>query len=629
MDYPRRLPIGAEVLRDGTTSFRVWAPAAKQVELVLENCAGAHSIALEPEGGGYHSLRTEAAGAGTLYRYRLDAGEKYPDPASRYQPEGPHGPSMVIDPSGFHWSDAGWNGPDLERPVIYELHFGTFTLEGSYAAAQEKLSLLADVGIDLIELMPVADFSGRFGWGYDNVNLFAPSRLYGMPADLRRFINRAHQLGIAVILDVVYNHLGPDGNFLREFAPEYFSATHKTEWGEALNFYGPGSAPVREFVLSNAALWIEEFHLDGLRIDATQSLFDHGPRHIIGEVVEQVRRSANGRRTYVIGENEPQKRQMLDAIEAGGCGLDAVWSDDFHHSTRVAGTGRTDAYYHDYRGTAQELISVVRWGFLFMGQYYEWQNQRRGTPVFDLTPGRFINFLQNHDQIANSLDGRRLHALVSPGKLRALTTLLLLAPETPMLFQGQEFSASAPFLYFADHRQEIAAAVSEGRQQFLAQFQSMSLEQLRDTMPAVDSLETFQRCKIDWEERAENGQVLDLHRDLIRLSREDPVLRLRNRDQMFGAVLSDRCLALRWLGGGVNDRLLVLNIGPDLEYSPSPEPLLAAPFGHEWSLLWSTEQLRYGGLGEPPLETPDGWRIPADSAWLLGPYLASARPQHD
>jgi len=629
MEIRRRLPIGAEILRDGTASFRVWAPDAERVELVLENCAGAHAIALEPEPGGYHSLVTDAAGAGTLYRFRLDGGDKYPDPASRYQPEGPHGPSMLIDATGFEWSDAEWRGPDLERPVIYELHFGTFTPEGTYAAAQEKLPLLADVGIDVIELMPVADFPGRFGWGYDNVNLFAPSRLYGMPADLRRFINRAHQLGIAVILDVVYNHLGPDGNYLREFATDYFSPTHVTEWGEALNFYGSGSAPVREFVLSNARLWIEEFHLDGLRIDATQALFDHGPKHIIAKIVEQVRDSANGRRTYVIGENEPQKHFMLEPSEAGGCGLDAVWSDDFHHSTRVAATGRTEAYYSDYRGTAQELISVIRWGFLYMGQYYIWQNQRRGTPVFDLTAERFINFLQNHDQIANSLDGRRLHQLVSAGRMRALTALLLLAPETAMLFQGQEFAASAPFVYFADHSTRIAEQVSEGRREFLAQFQSMPLTHLRTAMPEVNSPAAFNGCKLDWSERAANEQVVNLHRDLIRLSREDPTLQQRDRERMYGAVLNESCFVLRWLVNGPEDRLVIVNVGPDLDYSPAPEPLLAAPLGHEWSLLWSTEQPQYGGLGEPQLETPDGWRIPADSVWLLGPHLASARPNHD
>ena len=461
------MPIGAEPLDDGGVEFRVWAPKREDVEVVIEGGPGAGTIVtLEPESesAGYFSAIVPAAADGTLYRFRLDGTDIVPDVAARFQPEGPHGPSRVVDPRGREWSDHDWSGADLSRPVMYEMHVGTFTPEGTWRAAAHKLPLLADLGVSIIEIMPVADFPGRFGWGYDGVCLFAPSRLYGEPADLVAFVDRAHALGIGVILDVVYNHFGPDGCYHAAYADSYFSTKHITEWGAALNFDGPDSGPVREFVIANAAHWIREYHFDGLRIDATQSIFDDSNPHILTEVATAARAAGGDRKLFIAAENEPQLAQLVRTVEEGGYGLDALWNDDFHHSARVAATGRTEAYFSDYRGTPQELISALRWGYLYQGQFYEWQEQRRGRAALDLQPRHFIHYLQNHDQVANSGTGQRLNQICAPAQLRALTAVLLLGGATPMLFQGQEFAATTPFLYFADHNAELARLVQCGPQ---------------------------------------------------------------------------------------------------------------------------------------------------------------------
>jgi maltooligosyltrehalose trehalohydrolase len=462
----RRLPVGAEVQEAGGVHFRVWAPASPRVAVVCaqsETLENATELALAQEPGGYWSGFIAEARAGDHYRYRLATGD-FPDTASRFQPRGPHGTSRIVDPGAFAWTDQAWRGVSREGQVLYEMHIGTFTREGTWAAAMAQLPHLADLGVTLLEVMPVADFPGRYGWGYDGVNLFAPTRLYGEPDDFRRFVDRAHALGLGVILDVVYNHLGPDGNYLREFAPHYFSTRYRNEWGDALNFDDEFSGPVRELFIANAAYWIDEFHCDGLRLDATQQIFDSSPQHLLAAIAERAREAAGGRGIYLVNENEPQHALLVRPIEQGGYGLDAIWNDDFHHTAIVAMTGRNEAYYTDYHGSPQEFISAAKWGFLFQGQRYKWQKARRGTPSLDLAPSNFVNFLQNHDQIANSLWGRRVHTLTSAARVRALTALLLLGPNTPMLFQGQEFAASAPFLYFADHTPELAAAVGKGRE---------------------------------------------------------------------------------------------------------------------------------------------------------------------
>jgi maltooligosyltrehalose trehalohydrolase len=617
----RRRPVGAELIAPGRTHFRVWAPPRQRVELVIE---GGESVELAREGEGYHSGEA-AVGAGALYRFRLDGEEMlYPDPASRFQPDGPHGPSEVIDPDTFAWTDADWKGVTPRGRVIYEMHIGTFTPEGTWSAAIERLPRLAELGVNVLEVMPVADFPGRFGWGYDGVDLFAPTRLYGRPNDFRAFVDRAHALGLAVILDVVYNHLGPDGDYLKAFTPAYFSAKHSTEWGEALNFDGPDSGPVREFFISNATYWIDEYHLDGLRLDATQSIFDDGPEHILVALGQAARRAAGARGILLVGENEPQNASLLRPVSEAGGGLDMLWNDDFHHSARVALTGRAEAYYSDTRGRPQELISAVKSGFLFQGQYYTWQKRARGTPALDLPPWNFVLYTDNHDQVANSFSALRVHALTSPGRWRAMTALLLLAPGTPMLFQGQEFASSSRFYYFADHKPDLAGRIEQGRLEFLRQFKSLDRADATEQIPSPHAIETFQRCKIDHSEVEKNSWAEELHRDLLRLRRDDPTFSRQEARCVDGAVLGPEAFVLRFFGHTpALDRLLLVNLGADLDRGPMPEPLLAPPAGHRWDVGWSSEDVKYNAAGTPALYLDEAWLFPGQAALVMVPVKRS------
>ena len=617
----RRLPVGAETLGDEGTHFRVWAPLAHAVDVVEE---GGQRITapLQAEGNGYFSAQVVRAKAGMRYRLRLDGGDAYPDPASRFQPEGPHGPSEVVDPASFRWTDAGWQGLAPQRQVLYEMHVGTFTREGTYAAAEAHLPALKELGITCIELMPVNEFSGPFGWGYDGVNLFAPTRLYGNPDELRRFVDRAHAAGLGVILDVVYNHFGPSGNYLSKFSATYTTPRYKNEWGEAINFDGEGSGPVREFFVANAGYWVDEFHFDGLRLDATQCMFDAGPRHVLQEIAQRAREAARKRRVLLVAESEPQEARIVRPAAEGGWGLDAMWNDDLHHALTAAATGYSEAYYSETRGTPQELLSGLKWGFLYQGQYYAWQKQRRGTPALDLPSRAFVNFLQNHDQVANSARGQRVHHLCAPGRMRALTALVLLGPGTPMLFQGQEFAASAPFLYFARHEDEaLDAQVRQGRHDFLGQFPHIASAMGRSLLADPCDPATFEACKLDHGERERPGhaETWRLHRDLLRLRREDRVFAAQDGSRMHGAVLGPEALALRFLGDGGDDRLVIVNLGASLLLLPMPEPLLAPPEGMRWRLAWHSEHADYGGNGMAEIDTETSWRLPPHALAVLRP----------
>ena len=622
----RRLPIGAEVQPGGGVHFRVWAPRRKRVDVVLEpgpDASGdvtAEAIALDADRDGYFAAHVPQAHAGSWYRYRLD-GEPmlYPDPVSRLQPEGVHGPSEVVDPSQYEWQDKSWRGVRLEGQVLYEMHLGTYTGDGTWAAAARELPELAAAGITLVEVMPVAEFPGRFGWGYDGVDLFAPTRLYGTPDDFRRFVDEAHRVGLGVILDVVYNHFGPSGNYVRAFSEDYMHTERANEWGESINFDGKNSGPVREFFIANAGYWIDEFHLDGLRLDATQAIHDSSSPHILAEISRRVREAAGGRDTLIFSENERQESVQIRSGECGGYGLDAAWNDDFHHSALVALTGHNEFYYADYRGTPQELISAVKWGYLFQGQRCLVQRLLRGSPGLDVPAAKFVTFLENHDQVANSAEGLRCHQDTSPGRHRAMTTLLLLAPGTPMLFQGQEFSASTPFLFFADHEPQLAEAVRKGRFEFLSKFDRVASEEMRTYLADPESIGTFERSKLDLSERERNKAAYDLHRDLITLRREDAVICSQRGDRVHGAVLGAEAFLLRYLTDDGDDRLLLVNLGPDLAWNPAPEPLLAPPAGMRWEIRFSSEHPKYGGLGTPRLESDDNWRFPAHAAVLLGP----------
>ena len=607
----RRLAVGAEP--DGAgTSFRVWAPDRRAVSACIEGVGEHH---LSREEGGYFSGHFRGIAAGMRYWIRLDEDETlYPDPASRFQPDGPHGASEIVDGSAFAWTDAGWPGLTLKGQVVYEMHSGTFTPEGTWTSAAEKLPLLRDVGITCIEMMPIAEFPGRFGWGYDGVNLFAPSHLYGRPDDLRRFVASAHALGMGVILDVVYNHFGPDGCYLRSYAESYFTPAYENEWGDAINFHGEDAGGARDLVIANARYWTEEFHFDGLRLDATQSINDLPETHILREVAQAARDGARCRSIIVVAENERQEARLARGIESGGYGLDALWNDDFHHSAAVAMTGHNPAYYSDHRGTPQEFVSAAKYGFLFQGQRYAWQGQPRGTPALDLEPPQFVLFLENHDQVANSGWGRRIHQCTSPGRMRAFTALMLLLPGTPMLFQGQEFGSSRPFRYFADHEGELGKSVERGRKEFLAQF-----PHLADApgLAAPGDPAAFEACKLDWTELERNRDIVALHRDLIAMRRTDPVFAAQVPRALDGAEIGEQAFLLRFFGARCDDRILLVNYGRDLNLESLAEPLIAPPVDRRWQLIWSSEDPRYGGSGIAPFDAEDGLFIPGDAALVL------------
>src|SRR5437667_7050139 len=563
----RRYPIGAELIGANETHFRIWAPKATRVDIVLE--ASAEKTAprtfhpLEREDGGYFSGSVEAHGD-DCYRFRVDDAEHFhPDPVSRFQPDGPHGSSCIVDPRKFNWSDAKWPGKQLKGQIIYEMHVGTFTKEGTWRAAAEQLTELARIGITVIEVMPIADFPGNFGWGYDGVDFFAPTHLYGTPDDLRAFVNHAHSLGLGVILDVVYNHFGPDGNYLGVYSDDYLTREKENDWGDSINFDGPNSGPVREFFITNGRYWIEEFHFDGFRFDATQRIFDKSDEYIIGAVGRAARKAAGKRSIILVAENERQETKLIQPRSQGGDDLDGLLNDDFHHSAVVALTGLREAYYTDYLGSPQEFISAAKYGYLFQGQPYSWQEAPRGTPTFGAPPEAFVAFIENHDQVSNTAAGERLRFQTSPGRYRAITALLLLGPWTPLLFQGQEFGASTPFIFFTDVGDgPMREAIRKGRFAFLAQFPSLATEEVQKRLPVPSDPTVFVRSKLDFSERQKNQELTDLHVDLIRLRRNDSRFREQRPGGVDGAVLGPASFVLRYFSeGNADDRLLVVNFG--------------------------------------------------------------------
>jgi maltooligosyltrehalose trehalohydrolase len=605
------------VVTDGTARFRVWAPEAHRVAVVFED-GDCPPLELARDSSGYFSGST--ATSARRYRYRLDDDAPRPDPCSRYQPEGVHGPSLLVDPDAFEWSDAAWRGIELHGQVIYEMHIGTFTPEGTFDAAARKLDYLRDLGVTVLEIMPVPECPGRWNWGYDGVQLYAPYHVYGDHEAFKRFVDRAHALDLAVILDVVYNHVGPDGNYLPCFSPHYFSRRHRTDWGVPFNFDDEHSAGVREFIIGNACYWIREFHLDGFRLDATQAIFDASPMHVVAELTQRARATAQPRRIIVVAENEPQCSEHLLPVNAGGFGIDAMWNDDFHHSARVALTGCRDGYFHDYTGRAQELLSCIRRGFLDQGQWYGWQKHARGSPLRDRNASACIIFLQNHDQVGNTATGVRVQSQSSPGRYRALLSLTLLAPQTPLLFMGQEFGASTTFSFFADHTDGLSRQVHAGRREFLQQFQTYAEATLQASIPDPSAERTFLDSRLDWSECERNGALLHLHRDLLRLRAGDPVISRQRSEAIDGATLSEHCLVLRWFDDEHGDRLLIVNLDRELPAGPIAEPLLAPPAGSGWQVHWNSEAPRYGGLGwfEPVADHGRGpWRIQAQCAVLL------------
>jgi maltooligosyltrehalose trehalohydrolase len=589
---PWTLERGARVLPDGSVRFETWAPNARAAAVrVVEDprAGGAPGEAdhpLEPLGGGVFGGVVPAARAGADYRFVLD-GRPLPDPVSRHQPAGVHGPSRVVDPLAFGWSDAGWRGREAADLVICEIHVGTFTPEGTFDAAAAALPRLAELGITAVELMPVAQFPGARNWGYDGVFPYAAQDTYGGPGALRRLVDAAHAAGLAVLLDVVYNHLGPEGNVLEAYGP-YFTDRYRTPWGRAVNYDDAGSDEVRRYVLDNARHWIVEHHVDGLRLDAVHAIFDFGARHVLAELADELHAlgGALGRRVLVIAESDLNDPRLVRPPERGGHGLDAQWSDDFHHAVHAALTGERTGYYEDFGGV-EPVARALAERFVYAGRRSAHRRRRHGAPAGDVPADRFVVAVQNHDQVGNRARGERLSCLVDPDRQRLAAALLLLSPYVPLLFQGEEYGETNPFLYFTSHGDPaLVQAVREGRRREFASFA------WRGDVPDPQSEETFARSRIDPSraERPPHAGLLALHRELLRRRREEPALR---PGAAAVAVLHDaraRWAALR-LGHAAGDLLAVFNLGEGEVLARAP----GAPCA--WGLVLSTDDAAWGGPG--------------------------------
>jgi maltooligosyltrehalose trehalohydrolase len=514
------MPFGAELTGDARVRFRLWAPAAHKVELMLSE----GTAQMSTQGDGWFELITNKARAGSRYRYRIDGKLEVPDPASRSNPEDVHGLSEVIDPTEFEWHDDEWRGRPWHEAVIYELHVGTFTPEGTFAGVEQKLDHLVELGVTAIELMPIADFPGKRGWGYDGVLEFAPESAYGRPEELKSLVAAAHRRGIAVMLDVVYNHFGPEGNYLHAYAPQFFTERHHTPWGAAINFDSPGSRTVRDFYVHNTLYWLEEYHLDGLRFDAVHAIVDDSEPNILTEIARAVRTGpGRERQIFLVLETGATQARFLGPPGAPDT-FDGQWNDDVHHCLHTLLTGETDGYYEDYvENPYAMLCRCMAEGFGYQGQVSAHLGRARGEPSAWLPPTAFVNFLQNHDQIGNRAFGERIGAIArSPEALRAAYAVLLLAPSPPMLFMGEEWAASQPFPYFCDFEPELGARVREGRNREFSRFEKFSD---KGALPDPCAPETFRSAKLDWSvlRQRHHSDILDGFQRLLAIRRQDIV----------------------------------------------------------------------------------------------------------
>ena len=504
------------------TPFRVWAPHAQRVEL---DVAGYRHLMTATEYDWWHAeLALDENHAD--YTFVLDGGEPLPDPRSAWQPRGIHGVSRMVDHKAFSWTDQHWQAAPLSAAIIYELHVGTFTPKGTFVAVMDKLDYLVELGITHIELMPVNEFSGNRGWGYDGADLYAPHHAYGGPDELKRLVDACHRRGLAVILDVVYNHLGPAGNYLARFGP-YFTERYATPWGQAINFDGPDSDEVRRFICDNALMWLRDYHFDGLRLDAVHALIDTSAMHLLEQLACEVTEleAQSGRHLILIAESDLNDPRIVRSQEIGGYGVHAQWSDDFHHALHTVLTGERDGYYADF-GSLGDLAKAIERVFVYDGSYSGFRRRRHGRPPKGILGHSFLGYLQNHDQVGNRAQGERSSHLLSLGRLKIAAALVLSAPFIPMLFQGEEWAASSPFLYFTNHEDaELGRLVTEGRRREFAAFSAHS-----DDVPDPQALDTFERSKLVWDEcsRKPHAEMLDWHRGLIRLR------------QQFGALSDGR-----------------------------------------------------------------------------------------
>ena len=591
--------LGALPVAEGTR-FRVWAPDARGAEVRVEPRVGSPTrVPLVRAADGMLEARVDGVRAGDRYAFFLDGKGPFPDPASRFQPEGVHGPSEVVDPAAFPWSDAGWRGVRLEDLVLYELHVGTFTREGTFAAAAARLPLLRDLGVTAIELMPLGDFPGRRNWGYDSAALFAPARCYGTPDELRGFVDTAHRLGLGVHLDVVYNHFGPAGAYAPVFSRHFLSARHHSPWGQGVNLDGEHACQVRDFFIENALAWIHEYHVDGLRLDATHALADEGCRHFLAELAARVHERAREREILVIAEDDRNLAPLVLPESAGGMGLDAVWADDFHHQMRRLLAGDAEGYFEDFSGTVADVATTIAQGWFYTGQHSRHRGGPRGTDPRAIPPRRFVVCLQNHDQIGNRALGDRLTDAVDLAAYRAASALLLCLPETPLLFMGQEWAARTPFRYFTDHEPELGQAVTEGRRREFRRFSAFVAAEARAGIPDPQALSTFLASRLNWDERGRepHAGIVRLYQALLGWRRREPALRDTRRAGVAVTALDDGALALRREASDGAALLLVVRlVGAGACAVP---PALARAAG-PWSVLASTEEPRFAADPAPP-----------------------------
>ena len=563
------MPFGAECRDDASVRFRLWAPAAQRVDLSLTGKNSSTFFSMRRREQGWFELISDAAGPGTQYRFRIDGALEVPDPASRFQPHDVHGVSEVVDPCALEWRDAGWRGRPWEEAVIYELHVGTFTPAGTFSSACERLDYLVDLGVSALELMPVADFPGKRNWGYDGVFTFAPDSMYGGPNDLKELIQSAHQRGLMVLLDVVYNHFGPEGNYLGAYAPQFFTDRHRTPWGNAINFDGPESRTVRDFFIHNALYWLNEYHLDGLRLDAVNAIIDNSIPNILTELADVVRRSVEAERhVHLILENDFNQARYLERTER--CRpktYTAQWNDDIHHALHMLITGENDGYYADYSSRpAEQLGRCLTEGFAYQGEASPFRNgELRGERSAGLPPSAFVSFLQNHDQVGNRAFGERIATIAEPRAAQAAAEILLLAPSPPLLFMGEEFGSQTPFLFFCDFEKGLAPAVAAGRRNEFARFARFSDPAIRAGIPDPNVAQTFEASRLDWNElfQLPHQNWLGLYRELLQCRRQHIVPHLSRGCAIKAKheVLDGSGLVVQW---EFPDRLilvLIANLG--------------------------------------------------------------------
>jgi malto-oligosyltrehalose trehalohydrolase len=594
MEDQRQARTGPELLAAGGVSFRLWAPACRQVRIAFYESDGSsvsRLVDMHAMADGWHELREPAARVGWRYHFVLPDGLRVPDPGSRFQPEDVHGPSEVVDPRGYRWNDAAWQGLPWYRAVIYELHIGTFTPEGTFEAAIGRLDHLVALGVTALQLMPVADFPGRRNWGYDGVLLYAPDSTYGRPEDLKRLIDTAHGRGLMVLLDVVYNHFGPEGNYLGLYAPAFFTDRRKTPWGAAIDYDGPHSTEVRQFVINNALYWLSEFHFDGLRIDAVHALYDDSEQHLLEELARRVRTACP--RAHLILENQANEARRLVRDEQGNpLQFTAQWNDDLHHVLHVAATGERASYYADYVGDMRKLARALAEGFCFQGEFMPYRGRPRGEPSGTLPPVAFVAFIQNHDRIGNRAFGERLAKLAAPAALRAVAAVYLLLPQVPMLFMGEEWAASQPFFFFCDFSGELGAAVRAGRRREFAKFPQFQDELLQAMIPDPQAPGTFESAKLAWDEvhEPEHAAWLEFYRQLLAVRHASiiPLLPLIGGSASSAAIGSTGLVRVQWR---VKDRG-VLRVIVNLNDQPvPPDPL------EDGEVLWQEGEAGPDRLG--------------------------------